>query len=318
MINIKEYIVNNKGFLVVILIITVIISSFACWKINNYFNEKNSIKNQLEEHEKNNNEFLTEARNNDIQIRDDGFYLTNEDGSVICGPYKMIFDDDSYFDIIRFIDQKSGLIGYMSKIDGKVIIKPKFKQASKMRDGPAMVSENGKDIYYISSNGKRITKSNFLNGYPFESQGRYARVQFYDGSWGIINREGEVIADGFQLINELPEMTVIGSGVKNNHAVLFEMGYSKDLKYREIREFPQFCEISFVQGNDFAIVKNNKNLCGIVCGYNGKIIAPAKYINITWDDMELNNKSDQEITVFKAQKEDGTYDVLNINFRKSL
>lgn len=189
-----------------------------------------------------------------------------------------------------------------------VIMSPIYTQASEVNDGIVLVSEGG-GIYYISETGERITQGYYKNGFPFEAQGLYARVQMEDGNWGIIKRNEEVLLEGCQLINELPYVTTIGSVIKNDRALLFRFTYNSDSEeeIKILKEFEEFNEIGPVCSDKYAIVKNREDLYGVVCAWNGDVIVPDSYISIEREYDQEDKDTYKEKIIFKAEKRDGTY-----------
>lgn len=237
-----------------------------------------------------------------VKYTKDGLYLMDKDGELLCGPYKLIEEEDLWLDMCRFVGD-NGLIGYLSTADGQIVIDPMYTKASEMYEGSACVSE-GKGIYYISETGERITEHDYADGYPFaESQGEYARVQMEDGSWAIINKQEEILLGGLDTVNKLPVVTVLGSAVRSGHAILFELSYENGV--RLIKEYEEFCEISEVYWGECAIVKNEEGLYGVVGG-NGDIVIAAQYLSIEW--LRINSDDLNDYMMFKVQKKDGTWD----------
>lgn len=246
------------------------------------------------------------TRTRRIEYKDEGAYLVNNSGEIICGPYRWIEADELgvYSNICRFVDE-NGLLGYLSTSDGEVVIPSQYIMASEMKTGTACVSE-GEGIYYISENGERITENYYKNGYPFaEAQGAYARVQFQDESWAIINREEGILLESCEKINELPGVTTLGSAIKNGCALLYEFTHDLDKELQVIKVFDEYCEISEVYMGKFAIVKNRDDYYGVVCGWNGEVIVPASYISLDYEPL-----ADEGEILFKMQNTDGTYETL--------
>ena len=54
-------------------------------------------------------------------------------------------------------------------------------------------------------------------------QGLYCRVQEGDGTWGIINREDEMIFSDAEMMEDLQMVTCLGSAIVDGRAVLFEL-----------------------------------------------------------------------------------------------
>lgn len=227
-------------------------------------------------------------------------YLLDKNNIVIAGPYQLIEDDFQYGDnkITRYIGA-NGLYGYLNQ-EGKLITEPVFQKASIFQDGTAMVSMNGKMIYYIDTLGKRITKD-YSEGYPFEHQGSYARVKSEDGTWGIINRQDKMVFKGADYIKELPTVTTVGSAIVNGNAVLFSLDLGAMREITVIKTYEDFCDISVHLG-EFGIITNEHGLQGVV-QWNGDILVPAEYEEITYELIQDN-------VLLKLQKSDGSYEVM--------
>lgn len=253
-------------------------------------------------------EVIDNARR-EIQYTSEGVYLLDVSGEVLCGPYKMIYED-SIAEYYRFIGE-NGLIGYLSKTDGNVVISPQFIRATPMYEGTALVSEyEDEGIYYVSSTGERVTK-NYKDGYPYsESQGQYARVMLPDGTWSIINRKDEILAN-FKFMNPLPWVYTIGSAVNNNgNAIIYELPAEGNEEFKQIREFLQFCEISEFYMGEFAVVKNREGYYGVVHN-NADIILEDEYKTIEWKTRYTDENIDSDGKVlFIVQKKDNTYDTI--------
>lgn len=244
----------------------------------------------------------------EIQYTLEGAYLVDSRGEALCGPYKMIYED-SYSEYCRFLGA-NGRMGYLSKTDGKVVIPPKFIRATSMYEGPALVSECADEgIYYISETGERLTR-NYSDGYPFsESQGQFARVKLPDGTWGIINRRDEILAN-FEFMNPLPCVYTIGSAINNNgNAVLYQLPAEGSEEFKEIQELPQFCEISEVYMGEFAKVKNREGYYGVI-HWNGAILLEDKYKAIDWEVLDIDENIGSDVWMFIVQEKDNTYDTV--------
>ena len=181
-----------------------------------------------------------------------------------------------------------------------------------MTDGSACVQEDG-HYYFIDYDGKRFTKD-YMNAYPFaEAQGSYARVQTEDGGWAIINRKDEIVIGGFDSINELHYLSLVGSGIKDGKAVLFSL---EDFDGRQpgiIKEFSDYTEIDEpFEGSDIAIVtEKKKGKKGVLCIWNGELVVPSSYEEIQWGvvDTEETENDTRKLRWFCCLKEDGSYDV---------
>lgn len=244
-----------------------------------------------------------------IVYEDDGYaYLEEQDGDTIAGPYLHIEKDIAwlYDEACRYTGM-NGLIGYLDT-EGHEITEPKFMEASEMQDGKAMVGEKLGSIYYINDDGERFTED-FLDGVPYEHQGCFARVLREDG-WAIINREGDTVFTGADSINELPMITILGSAVKEGHAMIFDL--DADGGFQIIKEFDQFNEISLVYYATFAIVRNRDDQYGVV-DYKGDLIIEPQYRNVDFEIIDDGDNSWYGDHVrFKLQNPDGTYAIKEI------
>lgn len=243
-----------------------------------------------------------------IQYTDEGAYVIDSNGTKLSDTYKMIFEDKyADYKICRFISE-NGLIGYLSKETGKVVVEPKFVEATKMSSGAAVVSENKTEgYYYISCSGKRLNKGYFRAAQPFsETQGYAARVQLADGSWGIINKKGDFLVKDLLSVNILPSIKAIGSGIRDNgNVIVFK------LPVEENQEYEQFDDISEVWYGEFAKVRDKKTkLYGVVCGWNGDIIVQPRYVSIDWERVPMDTVEYSNMTIFIGHKSDGTCDVI--------
>ena len=120
---------------------------------------------------------------------------------VDAGPFKYLYTDEFYFPwetVARYIGD-NGKYGYLNK-DGSLLTEPIFIEAAEFEDGTARVREETGKVYYINEEGKRITRDYQDGSLTFEMQGLYCRVQEEDGTWGIINREDEMIFSGAEMI----------------------------------------------------------------------------------------------------------------------
>lgn len=279
--------------------------------------QKNTGKSVKKEREVFLNQSGDQQKSPKIQISGNKAYLIDTRGNVIFGPCDFIYDDFGYANgdgIFRYVDSENGLIGY-GKYDDRgvsVLLAGRFSKASKMADGSACVKEN-EEYYYIDREGKRFTFKKYLHAHPFgETQGCYARVHMPDGSWSVINQKEDVIIGGFDSINKLYGIYLIGTGVKNGKAVLFTLENSDGVQPGIIKEYPDCTEITEEpEGTDIATVTNEKGEKGIICIWNGEIVVPVKYNDIQWGfmDMSENVPGEKRIRWFRCEKEDGTYDV---------
>lgn len=238
----------------------------------------------------------------------DGVYLINDKEEIICGPYKAIElkDINRYCQLCRFIDD-NGLIGYLSSTDGEVVILPQFVQASEMEGGVAFVRDEN-DGYYINGKGERITNNEYLYGYPFsELQGLCARVQMPDGSVGIIDRKENILLEGCEMIHELPGALTYGSAVKDGKAILFEIILGEEIQLDIIKQYEEYCDISEVYMEGFAIVENGQGLKGAVCVWNGEVIIPVEYKSLEIEYLQTEEIG-KEIILFKLKNKNEKYE----------
>lgn len=260
------------------------------------------------------------AKNNletvEIVFMESKAYLTDNNGTIVFGPCDFIFDDFSCSNherIFRYVDSSNGLIGFGQVKEDKVdILYPAvLSRTSKMADGSACVQEN-ENYYFIDSKGERLTQ-NYTNAYPFaEAQGSYARVQTEEGRWAIINRKDEIVLGDFDSINKLHYLSLVGSGIKDGKAVLFNLE-EFDGNHPEItNEFTEYIGIEEpFEGSDIAIVTTRGGKKGVLCIWNGDIVVPALYEEIQWGvvDTEEIEDENQKLRWFCCLKEDGSYDV---------
>lgn len=87
-----------------------------------------------------------------------------------------------------------------------------FVEASEMSDGKARVKEASGGVYYINSSFERIS-DDYIDGFEYEHQGLFARVQLEDKTWGIIDWHGNLVLEGAESIQPLPLVTVYGSAI---------------------------------------------------------------------------------------------------------
>lgn len=201
------------------------------------------------------------------------------------GPFKYLYTDELYFRweaVARYIGD-NGKYGYINK-DGSLLTEPIFINAAEFEDGTARVQEEVGKVYYINDEGERITRDYQDGSLTFEMQGSYCRVQEFDGTWGIINREDEMIFSGAEIIEELPMVTCLGSAVVDGKAVLFELFpfEQSEEEIKIIANYDSFVKISYVYGGEFAFVWTKDNLMGVV-NYKGEVIIPAIYPEIEFE-----------------------------------
>lgn len=229
--------------------------------------------------------------------------------SGVVGPFQYLYTDEFYYSwdtTARYIGD-NGLYGYLKK-DGSLLTEPIFLEASEFQDGTAKVSQEDGKIYYIDETAERITRDYCDGTSYFEMQGEFARVQMDDETWGIINRNDEMILSGADSIQELPMVTCLGSAVIDGKAVLFEIDpFEGDEEIRIIAYYDSFVKISYVYCGEFAFVWTENGQMGVV-DYKGDIIVPAEYQDIKYeycgDDLSMDN------LIFIAQDTKGMHHVI--------
>ncbi|MCD8082328.1 MAG: hypothetical protein LUE86_02085 [Clostridiales bacterium] len=243
----------------------------------------------------------------EIRYRDGKAYLWDSQKGAIFGPCKYIYYfwdcDPGENGIFRYIDD-DGLFGY-AEIDGtdvQIIMPGTFSEAGPLSNY-TLVKE-GDYYYYIDQEGNRLTSGKYIQAYSFqETQGQYARVQKEDGMWCVIDQEENIIFDGYEYINKLPDITCIGTGIRDGKAALFRLGDEWTEEEREI-VLDDFTQISD-PFDEMAYVWTEDEKVGIVCWDD--MIVEAEYTDVAYE-MYLD-KEDIKGYVFRCQKEDG-YDVV--------
>ncbi|MBO6300491.1 MAG: DUF3298 domain-containing protein [Lachnospiraceae bacterium] len=235
-------------------------------------------------------------------------YLYNPLGERIAGPYLNITDDmRTERRVICRYTGMNGLIGYLDR-EGNEITPPIYIEASEMKDLRAIVSEKEGSIYYINEKGERVSDF-YMNGYPYEHQGNYARFQNEDG-WGLINEDGEIVFYGADMIQKLPEIDVLGTAVKDGHAILFSLGDEFEI----LKEYEKFIAISEAYFGTFAIVKNEDNLFGVI-NYQGDLVIEDKYLSIDYEVLDGGDTSWYGDCVrFDLKNVDGTFELVEVDF----
>lgn len=279
-----------------------------------------SVNALIEKRTDSENEVALAAENNletvEIVFMESKAYLTDNNGTMVFGPCDFIYDDFSYSNherIFRYVDSSNGLIGFGQVKEDRVdILYPAvLSRASKMADGSTCVKEN-ESYYFIDSKGERFTR-NYKEAYPFaESQGSYARVQTENGDWSIINRKDEVVIGGFDSINELHYLSLVGSGVKDGKVVLFNLENYGEIQPEITKEFAEYIAIEEpYEGSDIALVTDREGKKGVLCIWNGELVVPALYAEIQWGfvDTEESKEENRRLRWFCCLKEDGSYDV---------
>ena len=242
-----------------------------------------------------------------IVYGDQGAYLMR-DGKVLSDVYSAI-EKDPYSDYCRVIDE-NGVIGFISKESGKEIIKPQYIEASDMYNGSSCVNSE-KGFYYIAVDGSYMA-GDYEEAYPWEMQGAMARVKKADG-WAVIDRKGTVLIEKCDSINSLPVISNMGTAIRNGHALLLKYfnGGDGTNSVETIKEFEQFSEISDIFYEQFAIVKGNEGYGAV--DVKGKIIVQPIYENLDWDSYDASKEEFVKEIVFKGQKQNGCYDVIDWN-----
>lgn len=308
--NIVRSFKHRKVFVVSLLSMVLIIYLFV-WKYKEKLeaDHADSADISAESTESDESIWMSDIMESDHEViyTNDGVMFQNEQG-MQSGPYKYIYVEDlesSNLDIARYIGQ-NGLIGYIKK-DGTVLKDPVFVEASEFHYRKARVREQTGGVYFINSDGERITRD-YQDAYDYENQGLHTRVQLEDGSWGIINRQDELIFEGADFIEELPFVDTLGSAVIDGHAVLFVLDIGAEKEFSIIAEFEEFPSISDVKLGTFAFVQNHDGLYGAV-KWDGTIILPAEYKTIDYWVLDGGCYFGDKVLLI-GQKSDGTYDVI--------
>ena len=237
-----------------------------------------------------------------------GYKIINESGEELAGPYDFIYAEDIHYawdSVARVIDD--GLIGYITR-DGDVLCEPIYTEATPMESGTALVKEINSGFYFINDDGQRIIDQEYYAAYPFEeSQGSYARVQKeQDGEWSVIYRNGELVLEDMQKINELPYITTLGTGIRSDGTpILFELSNGEENKCSVIAEFGGYTDISECYFGEFCLLQTSEGLYTVADCW-GNILAEAKYVRVDYEEM------DDGSYIFLGRKADGTYDILNM------
>lgn len=244
-----------------------------------------------------------------FEYTDSGIFYHSQSG-MEAGPFQYLYEDDfntSSDGIARYVGE-NGKFGYL-KEDGSFLTDPIFTEAAQFWNGTARVQEE-QGIYYIDTEANRITKD-YQDGSPaFEYQGSYCRVQADDGTWGIINREDEMIFSGADTIEELPLVTCLGSAVADGKAVLFRLGLDEEgEEFQIVASYDSYVKISEVHNGRVAFVWTEDGRMGAV-DYTGKVIVPAEYQKVELkyieEDYALNR------LIFLAYDDTGKVHVINV------
>lgn len=310
MIKKMKYYFAKNVFLAVVLIVIFTIVACLMWKYTlqsataavptiNYMNE-------LYVHE---TDYVTNtSEDNQFEYTPLGT-IYHAPAGVDAGPFKYLYTDEFYFSwetVARYIGD-NGKYGYLNK-DGSLLTEPIFIEAAEFEDGTARVREETGKVYYINEEGKRITRDYQDGSLTFEMQGLYCRVQEEDGTWGIINREDEMIFSGAEMIEDLPMVTCLGSAIVDGKAVLFELlPFEEDEEIKIIACYDSFVKISYVYSGNFAFVWTEEGSMGVV-DYKGDVIVPAKYQKIEFD--YIGEEYTMNELVFLAQDYTGKVHVI--------
>lgn len=239
-----------------------------------------------------------------IQYDDTGAYL-QKDGTKISDYYPII-EEDYKKDAFRVIGS-NGLYGFINKDTGTEQNAPCFQKAAPMEYGSACVSKDGKNYYFIDKNGNRMT-GDYEDAYPWESQGQYARVKKSDG-WAVINKKDVTLLDKCTVINPLPEITTIGTALRDNVGLVFRIEMDKEPEEISIiAEIPNILEISELHYDNFAVIKS-ENGYGVVSAGGNTIIDPV-YKKVDWEAFPFEDGSYGRKLIFKCQADDGHYEII--------
>lgn len=249
-----------------------------------------------------------------VEYAEDGQYLTGPDDKKI-GPFMSIYlEDMSLMEkkdfIFRYIDKESGLIGYMDQ-DGNAMTEAIFTEASKVADGPAIVKEKTGGVYYIDRKSFKRISEDFLSGYEFEHQGQYARVQFEDGKYGIINENGEVVFKGAEKINPIPMVFCETTAIVDGHATGLSLPLDEGLMVNVLFQLEEECsDISDYYMGLVAVFTTKNGKQGVV-DVRENILVPAEYKDIECREVLFGEDAHIEHNMeIICQKEDGTREVI--------
>lgn len=230
---------------------------------------------------------------------------------VDAGPFQYLYTNEFDFPwetVARYIGD-NGKYGYVNK-DGSLLTEPVFMDAARFEDGTARVQEKAGKVYYINTDGKRITRDYQDGALNFEMQGTYCRVQEEDSTWGIVNRDDKMILSGAEMIEELPMVTTLCSAVIDGKAVLFELSLDgeREEEINMIASYDSFVKISPVYDGEFAFVWTQDDRMGVI-DYKGDIIVPAVYQKIEYKYQ--GNDLGMDELIFLAQDENGITQVID-------
>ena len=216
------------------------------------------------------------------------------------GPYRYISDYVGSHNLVQLISEQ-GYYGFIDVISGEEIIPAEYTYASSMQVTAVVRLKSGA-YCYIRPDGtisEAYAVAEPMNGY-------FGRVQCNaDDNWSIIYEDDfSVVDSGYDMLNSLPDVTDLGTGVKDGRAVIFGIGLGDEngYVYNIIKELP-YSEIDQMYGNDFALV-TGENGAGIV-SYDGTVIMNPQYDEISVKD-KVYDESDGEQWIFIGKKFDGT------------
>lgn len=207
--------------------------------------------------------------------------------------------------IARYVGE-NGLIGYVDG-SGKEITEPMFVYGSDMRYGTALVREKADSVYYIDSEGKKISEE-YADGYEFDSDHECAIVKTDDGSWGMINLQGELFYSGADKIEEFPVFSNITTAIVDGHAVLLKLELDGDLSCEIIKTFEEYTDITYLCYGTFAMVTDRAGNKGVIC-CDGEVIIPAEYESIDYEYISADGDQ-RSMFLFELQKSDGSIEVV--------
>lgn len=313
---IKKYLANNVIFAVALGIVFVILACLM-WNSTLYLatdavpmiskmNERYNYRTVYTENSLDDNQF---------EYTLEGIIYHSPTG-VVAGPFNYLYTDEFYFTgetVARYIGN-NGKYGYINR-DGSLLTKPVFIEAAEFEYGTARVQEKSGKFYYINEEGKRITKDYQDGSLAFEMQGLYCRVQEEDDTWEIINRDDKVIFSGAEMIEDLPNVTCLGSAIVDGKAVLFELCplEQNEEEIRIIANYESFVKISNVYDGEFAFVWTEDDLMGVV-DYNGDVIVSPEFREIEY--AYLGDDYSMDELVFIAHGSNGTIQVINASKKK--
>ena len=155
----------------------------------------------------------------------------------------------------------------------------------------------------------------YEDAYPWESQGQYARVKKSD-DWAVINKKDVTLLDKCTVINPLPEITTIGTALRDNVGLVFRIETDKEPEeISVIAEIPNILEISELHYDNFAVIKGEKGYGVVSAG--GNIIIDPVYKKVDWEAFPFEDGSYGRKIIFKCQASDGHYEVIKWDPREN-